>query len=162
MMKSILRVVCVSIIAFLAAFSASSATIDVTVGDFTYSIDSSSMTAVLTGTDNPNLRDPAIPDHFLLYGYKRYTVVGIGDHAFSGCGLTGLLTIPNSVKTIGDYAFYGCSGLSGWLTIPNSVTSIGNHAFSGCGGLFGSLTIGSSVKRIGWYAFYECSGLTGR
>ena len=42
--------------------------------------------------------------------------------------------IPNSVTSIGYYAFYGCSGLTE-LTLPNSVTSIGNYAFSDCGGL---------------------------
>lgn len=40
------------------------------------------------------------------------------------------LVIPNSVTSIGDYAFYGCSGLTS-ITIPNSVTSIGQSAFDG-------------------------------
>ena len=44
------------------------------------------------------------------------------------------LVIPNSVTSIGNFAFYGCSGLTS-VTIPNSVTSIGNGAFSGCSGL---------------------------
>ena len=44
------------------------------------------------------------------------------------------LVIPNSVTSIGDRAFYGCSGLTS-VTIPNSVTSIGSSAFSGCSGL---------------------------
>ena len=44
------------------------------------------------------------------------------------------ITIPNSVTSIGDRAFYGCSGLTS-VTIPNSVTSIGDDAFFGCQGL---------------------------
>lgn len=40
------------------------------------------------------------------------------------------MTIPNSVTSIGDCAFSGCSGLTS-VTIPNSVTSIGRSAFSG-------------------------------
>ena len=44
------------------------------------------------------------------------------------------LKIPNSVTSIGEYAFVYCSGLTS-VTIPNSVTSIGNGAFYGCSGL---------------------------
>ena len=67
-------------------------------------------------------------------------------------------TIPNSVTSIGPYAFYVCKGLTS-VTIPNSVTSIGEHAFDGCKGLT-SVTIPNSVTSIGPYAFYGCKGLT--
>ena len=68
------------------------------------------------------------------------------------------LVIPNSVTSIGDYAFSGCSGLTS-VTIPNNVTSIGWMAFYGCSGLT-SVTIPNSVTSIGGYAFLECDGLT--
>ena len=42
--------------------------------------------------------------------------------------------IPNSVTSIGDCAFYNCSGLTS-VTIPNSVTFIGKYAFEDCSGL---------------------------
>ena len=67
------------------------------------------------------------------------------------------MTIPNSVTSIGNYAFRGCSGLSS-VTIPNSVTSIGNYAFYNCTGLT-SVTIPNSVTSIGNSAFYDCTGL---
>ena len=73
----------------------------------------------------------------------------------TGCKNT---TIPNSVTSIGEYAFYGCSGLT-YVTIPNSVTSIGEGAFCECGGLT-SVNIGNSVKSIGEYAFAACAELT--
>ena len=86
------------------------------------------------------------------------SVTSIGGWAFLGCtGLTSV-TIPNSVTSIGNYAFPECSGLTS-VTIPNSVTSIGDGAFSLCSGLT-SVTIPNSVTSIGSYAFEECTGLT--
>ena len=68
------------------------------------------------------------------------------------------LIIPNSVTSIGEYVFYGCSSLTS-VTIPNSVTSIGDYAFIGCTDLT-SVTIGKSVTSIGSSAFSGCSSLT--
>ncbi|OJU46847.1 MAG: hypothetical protein BGN96_06280 [Bacteroidales bacterium 45-6] len=50
------------------------------------------------------------------------------------------MTIPNSVTSIGDWAFYDCGGLTS-VTIPGSVTSIGTVAFANCKGLK-SVTVG--------------------
>ena len=47
-------------------------------------------------------------------------------------GKTGNYTVPATVKDIGTYSFYYCSGLTGSLGIPVSVKSIGNYAFYGC------------------------------
>ena len=44
-------------------------------------------------------------------------------------GLTSV-TLPNSVTSINNYAFRGCTGLTS-MTIPDSVTSIDVQAFSG-------------------------------
>ncbi len=66
--------------------------------------------------------------------------------------------IPDDVTSIGDKAFYNCSGLTS-ITIPNSVTTIGDDAFSGCSGLT-SINILNSVINIGAFAFKNCSSLT--
>ena len=75
-----------------------------------------------------------------------------------GKKVEGDLIIPDSVTSIGGYAFYGCEGLTS-VTFGNSVTSIGDYAFRGCTGL-SSVTIPDSVKSIGESAFYYCAGLT--
>ena len=86
------------------------------------------------------------------------SVTSIVDGAFMGCsGLTSV-TIPNSVTSIGYGAFQSCSGLTS-VTIPNSVTSIGSYAFYKCSNLT-SITIPNSVTSIGYGAFQSCSGLT--
>ena len=86
------------------------------------------------------------------------SVTSIGNYAFYNCSGMTSVTIPNSVTSIGDDAFYGCSGLTS-ITIGNSVTSIGRYAFSGCSGLT-SVTIPNSVTSMGNYAFSQCSNLT--
>jgi len=88
-------------------------------------------------------------------------LVTIGIAAFSGCtGLTGDLTIPSGVTTIGDLAFYNCSELTS-LTLNAGLVTIGPQAFQGCIGLTGSLVIPSGVKSIGASAFYDCTGFNG-
>ena len=85
------------------------------------------------------------------------SVTSIGDNAFCGCtGLTSI-TIPDSVTNIGIFTFTDCTGLTS-VTIPDSVTNIGDWAFCGCTGLV-SITIPDSVTRIDHYAFADCTGL---
>ena len=85
------------------------------------------------------------------------SVKSIGDEAFYGCESLQSITIPNSVTSIGDGAFYGCESLQS-ITIPNSVTNIGFLAFYSCKSLQ-SVTIPNSVTNIGNYAFSYCTHL---
>ena len=96
----------------------------------------------------------------ITYG-NTVEVTNNGENTYSGT-----VVIPSSVEyseqnytvtSIGNYAFYFCSGLTS-VTIGNSVTSIGDFAFQNCSGLT-SVTIGNSVTSIGLSAFYGCSGL---
>ena len=71
------------------------------------------------------------------------------------------LVVPEGVTSIGESAFFGCSGLTGELVIPEGVTSIGGSAFGRCGGLtsinFSNCT---SLTSIGMLAFAGCTGFT--
>ena len=85
------------------------------------------------------------------------SVTSISQYAFEGCSALTSVSIPNSVTSIGTSAFYGCSNLPS-VTIPSSVTSIGSYSFNGCTGL-NSVTIPESVTYIGSDAFAYCSEL---
>ena len=73
---------------------------------------------------------------------------GIKDTEFS---------VPDTVKTIGDFAFYGTKALES-INIPDSVTNIGTDAFGECSGLK-EVVIPDSVTSMGEAVFYKCTSL---
>ncbi|MDD4190938.1 MAG: leucine-rich repeat protein [Mangrovibacterium sp.] len=90
------------------------------------------------------------------------TVSSIGDYAFYFCrNLTGGLIIPENVVSIGEFSFFNCIGFSGDLIIPDNVLSIGQYAFYHCNGFHGKLVIGGGVKVIGNDVFRDCDGFAG-
>jgi hypothetical protein len=97
---------------------------DFEVGGIYYLKNGTEATVTYKGTSyndysNEYTGDVTIPKT-VTYGGKAYTVTTIGNTAFFGCsGLTNV-TIPNSVTSIGISAFNGCIGLTS-VTIPNSV-----------------------------------------
>ena len=152
---------------FLLALVACAGTMfasDTSVDGIWYNFDDEHLTAEVTfrGTKYDTYADEytgeVIIPASVTYNDKTYSVTSIGNYAFWSCsGLTSV-TIPNSVTSIEKQAFYGCSGLTS-VTIPNSVTSIGDYAFYSCSGMT-SVEIPNSVTSIGIGAFYGCTGLT--
>ena len=98
---------------------------------------------------------------FAPAGLAEYTipdsVTTIGDCAFRGCSSLTSVTIGSSVTTIEGTAFSDCRSLTS-IAIPDSVTTIAGYAFSDCRSLT-SITIPDSVTIIGYEAFSGCSSL---
>jgi hypothetical protein len=85
------------------------------------------------------------------------SVKSIGSYAFSDCGLESI-SIPDGVTSISEGTFSNCSSLES-ISLPDSVTGIGRFAFSDCSGLT-SVNIPEGVTIIRNSAFVRCSGLT--
>ena len=79
------------------------------------------------------------------------TVTTIENRAFNGCSNIKKLTLGKNVSEIGMYAFQSNIGLT-TLTIPDSVTSIDTAAFGGCSKLR-EISIGKSVSNMGSAVF---------
>ena len=104
------------------------------------------LTVINVGSKNTNYAS----DNGVLFNKSKthlicYPMGKIGDY-----------TVPNSVKSIGGYAFYGCRCSA--IIIGDSVTSIGNYAFAFSG--LKSITIGNGMKTIEKSAFFDCKILT--
>lgn len=120
-------------------FSAYAAIVDGTCGDnLTWTLNTKDSTLVIAGTGEMKTSYSSRP-----WGEYQYYIKYV--------------TIEDGVKNIGHYAFKECYGLIS-VTIPNSVTSIGNEAFYKTS--LNSITIPNSVTSIGVRAFYDCSNLT--
>ena len=85
------------------------------------------------------------------------SVITIGENAFYGCSEITKIEIPNSVIKIGKSAFYDCDGLKD-VSLGNSLVNIDNGAFYDCDRL-DSIDIPHSVIRIGSEAFISCDSL---
>ena len=85
------------------------------------------------------------------------SVKTIAEYAFWDCRKLETVNIPVGVTTIGDFAFYRCESLKA-VTIPNTVTAIGDYAFQMCWSLE-SITVPGSVKQMYEGVFSDCINL---
>lgn len=112
--------------------------------------------------------DYSIPDKVSDPGTGiEFSVVAIGDRAFVSMAtgnynynnLLRSISIPNTVKRIGKYAFFENFGLTE-VDIPESVEEIGEYLFSDCTSLR-SVKLSMNIKEIPECAFYNCRSLKG-
>ena len=132
-------------------------------GVFNYALvnDPDDQHAILVRGDYSSMTTVNIPESITVLSEDEapvsYNVTVIAPEAFYLFDVTEV-TIPNSVKTIGDWAFSHCGRLTS-VSIGNSVETIGYAAFGWCSRLT-EVTIPNSVKTIGAEAFNLCTGLT--
>ena len=104
--------------------------------------------------------DIKIPDRIWIEG-KYYYVTSIAASAFFEIGTANIelksIVLPNTIKTIGENAFWCCRGLVS-IIIPEGITKIGAGAFYSCTSLK-SIVIPNSVMYIGDYILGNCDNL---
>ena len=111
--------------------------------------------AVVAAADS-SLTEANIPSVVEFEG-NQYPVIKINDKVFFGNANLIVVTLPESLTTLGGEAFRGCQSLK-IVKIPSKVTAIPDHCFEGCSSLE-SVTIPDGVTTIGTDAFYKCKNL---
>ena len=136
---------------------------------YAYRVNADGETATITrflglvSSENNGSYDIEIPTEL-----DDYRVTGLGENSFAVdsfdgyegnplCSKIRSVTIPQSVTSIGMYAFQNC-GLQS-LIIEDATTSIGHDAFNGCTSLT-TLLLGKNITTIGNGAFTDCTALT--
>lgn len=121
---------------------------------------------VLTISGTGAMNDYSIWDRAPWYSLREQVtsliignnVTSIGNYAFWRCSGLTTVTVPNNILRIGESAFSECSGMTS-ITLSNSITSLEYGVFSMCIGLT-SITLPYGVTTIGEFAFYVDSALT--
>lgn len=117
------------------------------------------------GTSTNSYEGVIVIPSTVTYNDIEYTVTSVAASAFKRSyeGATGgritSVTLPNTIRSIGDNAFAYASTYLTSVNIPENVESIGKNAFDACKGLT-SVTLHSSITSLGQQAFNACIGLT--
>lgn len=129
----------------------------VTQGDVVWKFaDKSDGTATLVGYDETKGSKPSgnvvLPDKSGM----ENRVVYIKNHAVEGCDGITSVEVPEGVTEIGVGVFKECTALQS-VSLPNTLRSIGGYAFQGT--KLVTVNIPDEVERIGVYAFNNCLSL---
>ena len=113
---------------------------------------------VLTVTNGTEIPTAALSNAKLLETVSiPDTIKVIGDGAFSGCASLKAFSIPAGIEKVGNNVFYGCAAMK-TVVIPSSVKTIGESAFYGCASLE-AIAIPADVTSIGAAAFRGCASI---
>ena len=160
--KSLKATALIAVVAILAVFALLGAACNnsekVTDGTFEYALLKGGDAYEITALGNTKDLNVTVPSQF-----DGKPVTRIGDGAFSNAGIKSV-TIPDSVFSIGEYAFNDCGSLieitlpQALTELPDGITSIGTSAFQGCSSLE-SMIIPLKTAFIGETAFAHCRAL---
>lgn len=127
---------------------------------FTY--DEENLTAsVALNSEYADRTEPIDIPYLVYYKRKYYNVTSVESKGFMQCQ-SAAITLPKTLETIGDNAFYECTSLES-ITIPENVTSIGKYAFYNCTALeaiYFNATNCTVSGTMGWEPFGNCSNVT--
>lgn len=85
------------------------------------------------------------------------TLKTIGDLGFAHCELLEQISLPEGLTSIGAKAFYNCASIE-QFNLPDSVESIGNYAFGKCASLE-TVSLSKSLSTVGNWVFASCNSL---
>lgn len=113
-------------------------------------------------TEIKDAQNPKVSESFNLYTELVSieipdSITSIGNYAFAYCTKLTSIKLPDSITSIGEGAFTGCSSLAN-INLPSSIISINSNTFSDCSSLK-SINIPDTVTTINGYAFAFCSSL---
>lgn len=144
--------------ALCCAASIFAATITTEIDGIYYSLNDATMKATVNSkpSESPAYSGVITIPSQVMYEGDTYTVYSIGFNAFGNTSVTAI-TLPETITSIGDYAFWKCFSLN-TLNIPSGLTSIGRYSFYGVN--FKSAVIPGTVTNIPYYAFGGCNMLS--
>lgn len=125
-----------------------------------------SAASIFKYTVNPDGESITITQHTSSFSEIRvpskisgYTVTAIGNNVFSGLDFesVNLVSLPETVTSVGDLAFSGCAGIK--IVVNGALTHVGAEAFLGCDKLE-SISFSDSLTQISHKAFSGCTGLS--
>lgn len=127
-----------------------------TIDDIKYHLTASGEVEIVESATD--VADLVIPEEITDKKDNTYKVTSIAEKVFYQTTTLTSVTIPSTVKNIGNSAFEGCGSLI-TLQIMGAVEKIGESAFKGCGSLSTLLTNGN-IDELGDSAFENCTSLT--
>lgn len=124
------------------------------IGELTYTLNPTTQLASVATGNKATIETLNIPTS-VDFRDVTYSVVGIDDRAFSMARLLTAITIPNTIRYIGNEAFSSCTELTS-VELPNSILTLGDRAFKQCVNLTSVSIDGNALTQIGADAFSKC------